>query len=121
MLMSVVLVSPVLAQSPERVSTDLVEIDVETVANGLEHPWGMAFLPGGELLITERPGRLRVLLPDGGLSQPISGVPAVAAAGQGGLLDVAIDPDFASNSLVYFSFAESRGGGAGLSVARGRL
>jgi len=117
-LMSAILVSPAAAQ---RFSTDLVEIDVEAVASGLEHPWGMAFLPGGELLITERPGRLRVLLPDGGLSQPIGGVPAVAAAGQGGLLDVAIDPDFASNSLVYFSFAESRDGGAALSVARGRL
>lgn len=117
-LMSAILVSPAAAQ---RFSTDLVEIDVEAVASGLEHPWGMAFLPGGELLITERPGRLRVLLPDGGLSQPIGGVPAVAAAGQGGLLDVAIDPDFAGNGLVYFSFAESRDGGAALSVARGRL
>jgi aldose sugar dehydrogenase len=118
LLMSAILVSPAAAQ---RFSTDLVEIDVEAVASGLEHPWGMAFLPGGELLITERPGRLRVLLPDGGLSRPIGGVPAVAAAGQGGLLDVAIDPGFASNSLVYFSFAEARDGGAGLSVARGRL
>ncbi len=123
MLMSVVLVSPALVSpaAAQRFSTDLVEIDVEAVASGLEHPWGMAFLPGGELLITERPGRLRVLLPEGGLSQPISGVPAVADAGQGGLLDVTIDPDFASNGLVYFSFAEARGGGSALSVARGRL
>jgi glucose/arabinose dehydrogenase len=118
MLMSAILVSPAAAQ---RLSTELYELDVEAVASGLEHPWGMAFLPDGELLITERPGRLRVLLPDGGLSQPISGVPTVADAGQGGLLDVAIDPDYASNGLVYFSFAESRDGGAALSVARGRL
>lgn len=117
-LVSVFLVSPSYA---ERFSTDLVEIEVETVASGLEHPWGMAFLPGGELLVTERPGRLRILMPDGTLSQPVAGVPNVAAAGQGGLLDVTIDPDFSGNSLVYFSFAEARGGGTGLSVARGRL
>jgi aldose sugar dehydrogenase len=124
LLTSALLMSPATAQSAgtvERLSTELYELDVETVASGLEHPWGMAFLPGGELLVTERPGRLRVVLPDGRLSQPVGGVPAVAAAGQGGLLDVAIDPDFASNSLVYFSFAEAREGGAGLSVARGRL
>jgi aldose sugar dehydrogenase len=124
LLTSALLMSPATAQSAgtvERLSTELYELDVETVASGLEHPWGMAFLPGGELLVTERPGRLRVVLPDGRLSQPVGGVPAVAAAGQGGLLDVAIDPNFASNSLVYFSFAEAREGGAGLSVARGRL
>jgi aldose sugar dehydrogenase len=124
LLTSALLMSPATAQSAgtvERLSTELYELDVETVASGLEHPWGMAFLPGGELLVTERPGRLRVVLPDGRLSQPVGGVPAVAAAGQGGMLDVAIDPDFASNSLVYFSFAEAREGGAGLSVARGRL
>lgn len=117
-LMGAFLVVP---SNAERFSTDLVEVEVETVASGLQHPWGMAFLPGGELLVTERPGRLRILLPDGRLSQPIAGLPDVVAAGQGGLLDVAIDPDFAGNSLVYFSFSESRDGGSALSVARGRL
>ena len=92
-----------------------------TLAEGLEHPWGMAFLPGGEILVTERPGRLRVLR-DGVLDPaPVPGTPRVAASGQGGLLDVALDPDFARNRLVYLSYAGSGPGGAGTEVARGRL
>ena len=66
-----------------------------TVAEGLEHPWGMAFLPDGRLLVTERPGRLRIVDSDGKVGPPLAGVPAVDATGQGGLLDVALDPDFA--------------------------
>ena len=75
------------------------------VANGLEHPWGLAFLPDGRMLVTERPGRLRIV--DGGklVSEPIPGVPEVWADGQGGLLDVALHPDFAENGLVYLSYA----------------
>jgi glucose/arabinose dehydrogenase len=95
-------------------------IKVETVADGLSHPWGMAFLPDGRMLVTERPGRLRILA-DGKLSAPLSGVPEVFAQGQGGLLDVAIDPDFKSNSLVYLSYAEPGKGGASTAVARGKL
>ena len=92
-----------------------------TIADGLEHPWGMAFLPDGAILITEREGRLR-LVRDGVLDpKPISGVPKVAATGQGGLLDVALDPDFASNRLVYLSYAGPGDGGYGTEVARGRL
>jgi len=92
-----------------------------TVVENLEYPWGMAFLPDGRLLVTERPGRLRVVSRDGRLGAPLAGVPSVDATGQGGLLDVAIDPQFASNGLVYVSYAEKRDGGNGTSVARGRL
>jgi glucose/arabinose dehydrogenase len=92
-----------------------------TVAEGLQHPWGVAFLPDGRALVTERPGRLRIVGIDGSLSPPLTGVPDVDAVKQGGLLDVALDPDFSSNRLVYLSYAEKRDGGNGTSVARGRL
>lgn len=91
------------------------------VASGLEHPWGLAFLPDGRMLVTERPGRLRVVGTDGKLSPPLTGVPKVYASGQGGLLDVAVSPTFAQDRLVYFSFSEPGDGGAGTAVARGRL
>jgi glucose/arabinose dehydrogenase len=97
-------------------------IGVETVASGLEHPWGLAFLPDGRILVTERPGRLRIVGRDGRLSDPLAGVPEVAARGQGGLLDVAIDPQFGENRLVYLSFSDPGDGGvSGTAVARGRL
>ena len=97
-------------------------VRAETVAEGLEHPWALAFLPDGRLLVTERPGRLRIVTMAGNLSEPLTGVPTVAARGQGGLLDVALDPNFAQNRLVYLSYAESgEGGTAGTAVARGRL
>jgi glucose/arabinose dehydrogenase len=108
------------ARSPTPPATD-GKLRVETVARGLEHPWALAFLPDGRILVTERPGRLRIVEPGGKLSEPLAGVPKVWANGQGGLLDVAIDPQFASNRLVYLSFSESGDGGAGTAVARGRL
>ena len=97
-------------------------VRVETVVSGLEHPWGIQFLPDGRILVTERPGRLRIVDKDGTLSEPLAGVPTVWAHGQGGLLDVAIDPRFADNRLVYLSFAEpGEDGTAGTAVVRGRL
>jgi glucose/arabinose dehydrogenase len=97
-------------------------VRVETVARGLEHPWALAFLPDGRMLVTERPGRVRLLEPDGRLSEPLAGVPRVQASGQGGLLDVALDPRFAENRLVYLAYAEpGEGRTAGTAVARGRL
>lgn len=96
-------------------------IRLVTVASGLEHPWGMAFLPDGRALVTERPGRLRIVTLDGTVGPALGGVPAVDAVGQGGLLGVALDPDFAANRLVYLSYAEPRNGGNGTAVARGRL
>jgi glucose/arabinose dehydrogenase len=96
-------------------------IKVETVATGLSHPWGLAFLPDGRMLVTERSGTLRLASKDGKLSPPLSGVPKVVAMGQGGLLDVAIDPDFKSNNLVYLTYSEPGEGGASTAVARGKL
>ncbi|HJU67161.1 MAG TPA: PQQ-dependent sugar dehydrogenase [Gemmatimonadaceae bacterium] len=107
--------------SPQPSSID-GNIAVETVVSGLEHPWALAFLPDGRILVTERPGRLRLVDTSGRLSEPLGGVPTVHAMSQGGLLDVAIDPDFAQNQLVYLSFSEpGEGGVSGTSVARGRL
>jgi glucose/arabinose dehydrogenase len=91
------------------------------VARGLEHPWGLAILPDGRMLVTERPGRMRVVERDGKLGAPLEGLPPVVASGQGGLLDVALHPQFADNRLVYWTFAEAGDGGAATAVARGRL
>jgi glucose/arabinose dehydrogenase len=97
-------------------------IRVETFADGLSHPWGLAFLPGGGMLVTERDGNLRFVNDAGEVSEPIVGVPDVVVGGQGGLLDVAPHPDFTDNGLVYWTFSESGEGGAnGTAVARGRL
>jgi glucose/arabinose dehydrogenase len=118
--------APVLAQgqaprSPTPAPVNGV-VRVEPVARGLEHPWGLAFLPDGRMLVTERPGRLRIVERDGRVSKPLVGVPQVLARGQGGLLDVALDPRFAENRLVYLSYAEpGEGSTAGTAVARGRL
>ena len=95
-----------------------------TVAQGLEHPWGLAFLPDGRTLVTERPGRLRVVEADGALNPPVSGLPPVAATGQGGLLDVVLDSGFAANRTLYFCFAEPAADGNGANstaLARARL
>jgi glucose/arabinose dehydrogenase len=97
-----------------------VAFEVKTVAEGLEHPWGMAFLPDGALIVTERPGRMRIVERGGALTS-VSGLPEVDARGQGGLLDVALDPGFGESGLVYWSYAEPRRGGNGTAVARGRL
>ena len=99
-----------------------VSYTVETVASGLDHPWGLAFLPDGTKLVTERAGRLRILGADNGLSVPVAGLPPVDARGQGGLLDVAIDPDFARNGLIYWTYSEPGASGTnGTSAARGKL
>ena len=83
---------------------------VETITTGLEHPWGLQFLPDGRMLVTERPGRLRIVSREGRLSPPLDGVPSVAADGQGGLLDVMLPRDFATSRRVYLAYAEPRGG-----------
>lgn len=98
--------------------------DVRTVASGLEHPWGMAFLPDGRALVTERPGRLRVVGQDGRVGAPLRGLPpGIVERGQGGLLDVALDPDFARNRRIYLSYSEGGepGGANGTAVWRAEL
>jgi len=95
---------------------------VVTLTKGLDHPWGLAFLPDGRMLVTERPGRLRIVGRDGRLEQqPVSGLPQVAQHGQGGLMDVVLHPKFAENGLVYLSFAARGPEGVSTEVARGRL
>jgi aldose sugar dehydrogenase len=98
-----------------------VAFDVLTVATRLSHPWSIAFLPDGLLLVTTRDGRLRTVDRGGALSPPVAGLPPVDARGQGGLLGLALDPAFGSNRLIYWSYPEPRSGGNNTAVARGRL
>ncbi len=96
------------------------------VASGLVEPWGLALLPDGRWLVTERPGRLRIITAQGAVGEAIAGLPAVDARGQGGLLDVVVGPNFGQDRMIYWSYAEPRpdsgnGGGNGTAVARGRL
>lgn len=108
--------------APHKQPSGETPVTVTTVAGGLEHPWSLAFLPDGRMLVTERPGRLRYVDSKGTLSGPIAGVPAVVAQRQGGLLDVVLDPDFATNSTIYLSYSESGDGDTnGTAVARARL
>jgi glucose/arabinose dehydrogenase len=93
----------------------------ETLAAGLEHPWALAFLPEGRFLVTERPGRMRIVNAQGRLSPPLAGVPQVVARSQGGLLDVVLDSGFASNRTLYFCYSEPGQGGNSTAMARARL
>src|SRR5438094_231189 len=85
------------------------QLEVQTIASGLVHPWSLAFLPGGKMLVTERPGRMRIVAAEGQLSPPLKGVPEVWASSQGGLLDVITDKAFAQNRTIYFCYAERTG------------
>ncbi|AXO87960.1 PQQ-dependent sugar dehydrogenase [Pseudomonas parafulva] len=116
---------PLLAQAAaeQRLPSEEGELTVSTVADGLNHPWALAFLPGGkDMLITEQPGNLRIVNAEGKVGPPLSGVPKVWAQGQGGLLDVALSPEFAKDRTVYLSYAEEGADGkAGTAVGRGQL
>ncbi len=103
------------------VRTEAGSVKVTEVASGLQNPWSLAFLPDGRMLVTERPGTLRIVGTDGKVSAPIAGVPEVHARGQGGLLDVALSPSFATDGLIVFSYAEPTAKGARTAVARARL
>jgi glucose/arabinose dehydrogenase len=110
------------AAQAQIVRSEAHEFRVVRLAEGLEHPWSLAFLPDGRMLVTERPGRLRVIRKDHKLdAEPVAGLPAIAPHGQGGLMDVATHPRFAENSLVYISYAARGEGGVSTEVARGRL
>ena len=108
---------------PQAHVSESTPFSVTEVVTGLQHPWSLAFLPDGDMLVTERPGRLRRIGRDGSVSSPISGVPEVYAESQGGLLDVVLSPEFTSDGLVYLAFAEPnlRGNLCGTAVARVRL
>ena len=107
----------------QRYPSEAGEVTVREIAAGFENPWALAFLPDGEhMLVTERPGRLRLVGLDGSRSEPLEGVPEVFAQAQGGLLDVRLSPDFDSDRLVYLTYAEAgEQGKAGTAVGRGRL
>jgi glucose/arabinose dehydrogenase len=108
-------------RSPTPASTAL-QGRVTEVVRGLDHPWGLEFLPDGRMIVTERPGRVRIVDRSGRLSAPLRGVPKVLAEGQGGMLDVALDPAFAKNAIVWLSFSEpGPGGTASTAVAKGKL
>jgi aldose sugar dehydrogenase len=96
-------------------------VRAESVAGGLDHPWAVAFLPQGRFLVTERPGRIRIVSAQGGVGAPLAGVPEVAARGQGGMHDVVTDSDFAANRTIYFCYAEPGTGGNSTALARARL
>lgn len=121
MLASSVLLSGTTFARDVVVRTETGNVKVTEFATGLDTPWSIAFLPDGRMLVTERPGRMRVVGTDGSLSAPIAGVPAVHARGQGGLLDVVPSPSFAQDGLIVFSYAEPTQRGARTAVARARL
>lgn len=122
---AIALFAPVaLAAGPaagEEYSTEKVDVVTSIVADGLDHPWGLDFLPDGMALVTERSGTMRLVGADGTLSEPIEGVPDVSARGQGGLLDVAVAKDFAQSGRIFFTFSEPGPGGAGTAIAGARL
>ncbi|HEY0039925.1 MAG TPA: PQQ-dependent sugar dehydrogenase, partial [Flavisolibacter sp.] len=95
--------------------------DGTVVTNGLSKPWGLTALPDGRLLITEKDGKLRIVTTAGQIGEPITGLPAVVKGGQGGLLGVTLDPDFASNRMVYWVFSEAAQGGNLTAAAKGKL
>ena len=106
----------------QSVVTDAGPVAVAEIASGLDHPWAMAFLPDGRLLVTERnSGSLKLLYKDGSFSSAIEGVPQVYAQGQGGLLDISLDPEFETNRLVYLTYAQPSRDGATTALGRGRL
>ncbi|OYW96648.1 MAG: oxidoreductase [Alishewanella sp. 32-51-5] len=107
--------------SAQDINTEKAKLTLDKVASGLEHPWGLAFLPDGRMLVTERPGRIRYINQDGSLSEPLTGLPAVEVAGQGGLLDVLLHPDFAQNQQIFISYNEPGAGGSSTAVARATL
>ena len=111
-----------LAATAQVFSSELQQFRAVTLTENLEHPWGLAFLPDGRMLVSERPGRLRLVGADGRLDpQPVSGLPAIAAVGQGGLLDVTLHPDYARNGWLYLSYTGEGSGGYGTEVLRAKL
>ncbi len=116
-----VLASASSAQADQVIHSQKVSLKIEEIIKGLEHPWGLAFLPDGRMLVTERAGRLRIIERNGKLDpRPVRGLPRISAQGQGGLLDVALHPEFPANQFVYLSYSGPGTNGIGTEVARGR-
>ena len=107
--------------APDIIKTEAHTLRIVKIVSGLEHPWGHAFLPDNRIIITERPGRLRIVESGHLNPEPVAGLPAIAARGQGGLLDVALHPNFVTNQLVYLSYSAAGASGVGTEVARGKL
>jgi glucose/arabinose dehydrogenase len=110
-----------LSQIPKKLGLGTSSVKHEVVVKGLDHPWALAFIGEGQMLVTERPGRLRVVQPDGTLSAPVAGLPKIQANGQGGLLDVITDSGFARNRTLYFCYTEPGGAGNSTALASARL
>ena len=121
--LAIVLPALASAQAPRSPTPAVIDapLRVTELAKGLDHPWGLAFLPDGRMLVTERPGRLQLFDRNGNSPRSIGGLPKIHTGGQAGLLGIAVSPTFAQDRLVYLSFAESGDGGAGTAVARGQL
>lgn len=113
--------SPLVNAETLEIKTQTGSLQVKTIAEGLQNVWSMAFLPDGRMLVTERPGRMRIVSPDGKVGAPLAGLPAIVAQGQGGLLDVVLAPDFATSKRVYFSYSEPGEGGNSTAVSHATL
>lgn len=121
LFLSVALLAASVASPPGFAQAPAAPAGTAVVVRGLTDPWAMAFLPDGRMLITEKAGQLRIATPDGRLSAPLAGLPAVAATGQCGLLDVVLDPQFSENRRLFFTFAEPGPGGNSTAVGSARL
>lgn len=109
------------AQAAKTLTTEKAQLSLDTVATGLAHPWGLAFLPDGRMLVTERTGNIRYIAKDGTLSAPLQGLPEIVVSGQGGLLDIMLHPNFAETKQIYFSFNEPGENGSSTAVALATL
>jgi glucose/arabinose dehydrogenase len=118
---AMLMLSALTAQAQQVFKSDLGDIRVETIVSGLSYPWALAFLPDGRMLVTERGGNMRIATRDGKLSPPLGGVPKVLSQNQGGLLDVIIDRDFATNNAIYFCYSDPVDGGAQTALARAKI
>ena len=107
--------------SAEEIASERAKFKTEVIAEGLENPWGLAKLPDGSLLVTERPGRVRLITPDGKLQSPLEGIPEVRAKGQGGMLDVALHPDYQTNGWVYLAYSTAKDDTGHTKIIRGRI
>lgn len=109
-----------LISNAETFQSEKYNFTIETVVEGLDYPWSLEFLPDGRILVTEKPGRLRIVT-NGKISEPVKGLPEIKAKGQGGLLDIALDPDYAKYNIIYLSYSAKGEGGIGTEVVKGRL